>query len=267
MPELEKETGKEENQFLIFKLAEEDFGIQIQQVREILRLQEIHRLPQAPDFIEGIRHITAKLDIPLVFDEVTSGLRMTPGGIHLKLGVEPDIAVFAKALGNGYPMAAIIGRANVMSAAQRTFISSSYWTDKIGPVAALATLRKHIKCNVSAHLVNIGKLVQDGWKSLGIKYGLDIKVTGIPPLSHWVIGVNDSQLLHTIIIEVSQGRFNRSEFASIARLGQYQIQFSHQLEAVAYDHHRRAKLVSKLTGGDQAQEVALRAVDQTSVGC
>lgn len=153
------------------------------------------------DFLEGVRQITKEKNIPLVFDEVTSCLRMTAGGIHLRLGVEPDVAVFAKALGNGYPMAAIIGKSKIMNAAQKTFISSTYWTDRIGPVAALTTIKKHKKCDVSFHLISIGNLVQEGWKNLAKKHELNISITGISPLSHWQIETNDSQLLHTIIVE------------------------------------------------------------------
>jgi len=150
-------------------------------------------------FLERIRQITKEKNIPLIFDEVTSCLRMTPGGIHLKLKIEPDMCVFAKALGNGYPMAAIIGRKKFMRAAQKSFISSTYWTDKIGPTAALATIKKHIKYNVSSHLINIGNLVQKGWKNLAKRYDLKIDITGIPPLSHWQIETKDSQFLHTLI--------------------------------------------------------------------
>jgi len=157
-------------------------------------------------FLEGIRQITKDNGIPLVFDEVTSGLRMAPGGIHLRLGINPDVAVFAKALGNGYPMAAIIGKSEVLQAAQNSFISSTYWTDKIGPVAALATLRKHKKLDVSHHLVYIGNLVQAGWKELARKYNLKINISGIPPLSHWEIETPNSQLLHTIIVEKMLGK-------------------------------------------------------------
>jgi len=152
------------------------------------------------DFLEEIRRITRENDIPLIFDEITSGLRMTSGGIHLKLGVEPDIAVFSKALGNGYPIAAVIGRSKVMNAAQSSFISSTYWTERIGPVAAIATLKKHIKYNVSGHLTHIGELTQEGWRKLARKHSLDIEVSGIPPLSRWKIKMEDSQLLHTVIV-------------------------------------------------------------------
>jgi len=167
-------------------------------------------------FLETIRQMTKDAGVPLVFDEVTSGLRMAPGGIHLKLGIEPDIAVLAKSLGNGYPMAAIFGKAEIMQAAQNTFISSTYWTDLIGPVAALATLRKHKKLDVSSHLVYIGNLVQDGWKELAKKYDLKIEITGIPPLSHWEIKTDNSQLLHTIIVEkmLEKGFLTSKQFYS-----------------------------------------------------
>lgn len=154
------------------------------------------------DFLQLIRQMTSENNVPLIFDEVTSGFRMATSGIHMQLDIEPDIVVFAKAIGNGYPMSAIIGRSVFMNAAQKTFISSTYWTDKIGPVAALTTLRKHKLNNVGDHLVRIGNLVQDGWRRLGIKHDISISVFGIPPLGHWSINVDDdSLLLHTAIVE------------------------------------------------------------------
>jgi glutamate-1-semialdehyde 2,1-aminomutase len=82
-------------------------------------------------------------------------------------------------------MAAIIGKVDVMQAAQKTFISSTYWTERIGPTAALATLRKHRKLKVGDHLVTIGRKIQEGWKTLSQKQGLNLEITGIPPLSHF----------------------------------------------------------------------------------
>ena len=120
----------------------------------------------------------------LVFDEVTSALRVNTGGIHLTYGVNPDIAVFAKALANGFPMAAIIGVSEVMEVAQRSFISSTYWTELIGPVAAIATLKQHRALDVGARLNEVGQRVQAGWRSAATRAGLAVTITGIPPLSH-----------------------------------------------------------------------------------
>lgn len=152
-----------------------------------------------PTFLETIRAITRDEKIPLVFDEVTSGFRMVTGGIHMAMGIMPDMAVFAKALGNGYPMAAIIGKARLMQAAQRTFISSTNWTDRIGPSAALATIKKHRRCHVGAHLMRIGTSVQTGWKNLCDKHNIPVTVSGIPPLGHWHIDLPQSDLIHTAL--------------------------------------------------------------------
>ena len=96
-----------------------------------------------PGFLEGVRKTASAIGAVLIIDEVSAGFRLITGGAHLRFNLEPDMAVFAKAISNGYPMAAIIGRSAVMEAAQNTFISSTYWTERIGPVAALATIRKH----------------------------------------------------------------------------------------------------------------------------
>ena len=122
-----------------------------------------------------------------MFDEISAGFRLTTGGAHLLYGVEPDIAVFAKAISNGYPMAAIIGRRDVMQAAQKTFISSTYWTDRIGPAAALATIRKYQRCDVARHLDRIGRLVREGWRMAGERAGLSLEIGGIIPMSHFAI--------------------------------------------------------------------------------
>lgn len=137
-----------------------------------------------PGFLPGVRDLARRTGAVLIFDEVTSGLRMNTGGVHLRLGVEPDVAVFAKALGNGYPMAAVVGRPAVMEHAQRSFVSSTYWTERIGPTAALATLRKHQAHDVGAHLVAIGTAVQAGWRAAADAVGLAVDIHGIAPLSH-----------------------------------------------------------------------------------
>ncbi|HPG00596.1 MAG TPA: aminotransferase class III-fold pyridoxal phosphate-dependent enzyme [Kiritimatiellia bacterium] len=139
----------------------------------------------APGYLEGVKTLAKEHGCLLVFDEITAGFRLTTGGAHLRFGVEPDVAVFAKAISNGFPMAAIIGRGDVLSAAEDSFISSTYWTDRIGPVAALATIQKHRACNVADHLQKMGRLVQEGWKKAAAEASTAIHVSGIYPLSHF----------------------------------------------------------------------------------
>ncbi len=138
----------------------------------------------APGFLEGVRNIATKIGAVLIFDEVTSGFRMNLGGIHLIRGVYPDIAVFGKAMGNGYPISAIIGRRPVMESAQDTFISSTFWTERIGFTAALSTINKMEKHDVLTKLVSYGELINKGWSNLAQKHDLKIHVSGIPPLTH-----------------------------------------------------------------------------------
>lgn len=145
-------------------------------------------------FLETISDTSKKIQIPLVVDEVSSGWRMNLGGVHLLIGLEPDIAVFAKAMSNGFPMAAIIGKSKVMDVAQDTFISSTYWTERIGPTAALATIKKMKKNHVQKHLANVGAQVQNGWQVLADKYSLKIKITGMPSMSHFEF-LNDKPLV------------------------------------------------------------------------
>jgi glutamate-1-semialdehyde 2,1-aminomutase len=119
-------------------------------------------------------------------DEISAGFRLTTGGAHLVVHKEiPDIAVFSKALGNGYPIAAVIGKAVVMEAAQNSFISSTCWTERIGPTAAIATLEKHRNLNVAKHLIALGEMVQKGWHNLAERHGLFIHVGGMKPMSHY----------------------------------------------------------------------------------
>jgi glutamate-1-semialdehyde 2,1-aminomutase len=153
-------------------------------------------------FLEKIRAIADRIGAVLIFDEITSGWRSHHGGIHLKLGVSPDIAVFAKAISNGFPMAAIIGRSAVMEAAQQTFVSSTYWTESIGPLAALTTLKKLQATNAVARITRIGNLTRDGWRRLGEKHGLKLKVGGLPALATFAFDHgDDSRALITLFTQ------------------------------------------------------------------
>jgi glutamate-1-semialdehyde 2,1-aminomutase len=127
-----------------------------------------------------------------VLDEVTSGWRFGFPGAAPKLGIEPDIAVYAKAMSNGIPAAAIVGRAEVMDTANESFISSSYWTDGIGPAAALACIRKMQRCGVQARVWSRGETMQQGLRDLASRHGaLAIKVGGQPCAPSLAFGLAD----------------------------------------------------------------------------
>jgi glutamate-1-semialdehyde aminotransferase len=136
-------------------------------------------VPPQKGFLEFIRKTADRIGAVLIFDEVTSGFHNNLGGIHLTLGVNPDIAIFAKAMGNGYPISAIIGRRDVMDVAQDTFISSTMWTERIGYAAGLATLDKMKKKNVQEYLVRFGKKIKEGWKTISMETKVNINITGL----------------------------------------------------------------------------------------
>jgi len=153
-------------------------------------------------FLDTIRQTANRIGAVLVYDEISAGFRLTTGGAHLLLGVEPDLAVFSKAMGNGYPISAVIGRRPFMEAAQGTFISSTNWTDRVGPVAAIATIEKHRRLNVAAHLEKIGSLVQQGWGEIAAECGLDISVAGIKPASYFIFNYDNALALKALFIRL-----------------------------------------------------------------
>lgn len=154
-------------------------------------------------FIEGVRSLADETGAVLVIDEISAGFRYNTGGAHLKFFMkEPDMAVFSKALGNGYPIAAVIGKTDVMQATQQTFISSTNWTERIGPTAAIAMIRKHKKLDVGKHLVWLGEQVQSGWKAIADKHGLSIQVSGMKPMSHFVFNHDKAQSMKAYFIQL-----------------------------------------------------------------
>jgi glutamate-1-semialdehyde aminotransferase len=144
-------------------------------------------VPAAPGYLEEIRKVCDSEGIVLIFDEITTGWRACNGGIHLLGEVLPDISVFAKAMANGHAMSAIVGNQRVMSTANSTFISSTNWTERIGPTAALATIKKYQENSVQEHLAWAGKSVSKGWNEIATENGIEIDTNdgGLPALSRF----------------------------------------------------------------------------------
>ena len=135
------------------------------------------------NFLQKVRELATDKGIVLVFDECTSGFRQTFGGLHKLYGVEPDMAMFGKALGNGYAITATIGRREVMEAAQSTFISSTFWTERIGPTAALKTLELMEQTKSWETITKTGEDIRERWQKLADKYELPIEHWGLPALT------------------------------------------------------------------------------------
>ncbi|MBU4393388.1 MAG: aminotransferase class III-fold pyridoxal phosphate-dependent enzyme, partial [Actinobacteria bacterium] len=165
-------------------------------------MEPIRNVQPQPGFLEGVKALADDIGTVFIIDEISAAFRMNSGGAHLLFGIEPDMAIFSKALGNGYPIAAIIGKGQVMEAAQSTFISSTMWTERIGPAAALATIKKHKAVDAGKHLMIIGKQVQDGWARLAKKNGLNINIGGIPPLSHFSFEYDNALTMKALFVQL-----------------------------------------------------------------
>ncbi len=159
-----------------------------------------HQEPK-DNFLQKVRQIADEIKAVLVFDEISIGWRLCVGGSHLKFGVIPDIAVLGKAMSNGYPMGCIIGKSDVMNAAQTTFISSTYWTERIGPAASLATIKKMQQKNLPAYIDRIGSLIGDGWKKMAQKHGLNIEVLKPNALVTIVFNYPNAQEIRTLFTQ------------------------------------------------------------------
>ncbi len=224
-------------------VAEHEIGVI---VVEPFRLQE-----PKDNFLEKIREIADRIGAVLVFDEITIGWRVVVGGVHLRYGVNPDIAVFAKGTSNGFAMGVVIGKEEVMQAAQFTFISSSYWTERIGPVAALATIRKMLRENIPQYLDRIGTLFAAAVREAALKHGLEVQMEGLPGLLHFSFSYEEkSQAIRTLF---TQEMLKRGILAS----GGLYTSFAHKEEHI--ERYRKAldevfPLLKTAIDGNRVQE-------------
>jgi glutamate-1-semialdehyde 2,1-aminomutase len=155
-----------------------------------------------PEFLEAIMRLADKNNAIIICDEITSGWRLTDGGVYKLNGFRPDIVVYAKALGGGYAISAVVGKKDVMDVAQETFISSTMWTEKIGFVAGLKTIEILTREKVWEHLLFIGELIGKGWSRLAQKHALKMRITDFKPLITFKLDYGeDNKLLETLFIQ------------------------------------------------------------------
>ena len=154
----------------IFRKKNNDIGIII--------MEPMRGVKPNKNFLNEVKSIARKNKAIIIFDEITSGFKDNYGGLHLKLKVNPDIAIFGKSIGNGYPISAIIGKKEIMQIAQDTFISSTMWTDRLGFIAANTTLKKLKKFNINKKISSYGLKIKRGWLKLAKKNNIKISISG-----------------------------------------------------------------------------------------
>jgi len=165
----------------------------------VIKMEVIRNLKPSNDFLKKVRKLATQNNIVLIFDECTSGFRENFGGIHLNYKVNPDIAIFGKALGNGYAITAVVGTKNVMEAAQKSFISSTFWTERIGVSAALKTLEIMEKNKSWEIITKVGKKIRMIWSDIADDNNLSINITGLSALSSFNF-VSQSNLKYKTLI-------------------------------------------------------------------
>ena len=167
----------------------------------VICMEVMRNVKPKNNFLQKVRNIADKNNIVLIFDECTSGFRNNFGGLHLKYNVKPDLALFGKALGNGYAITAVIGKRSVMESAQKCFISSTFWTERIGPTAALATLTT-MKEKKSWDIINKnGNYIIKNWKKLSDEYKLPIEIFGLPSICSFNFKLKNSLKYKTLITQ------------------------------------------------------------------
>jgi glutamate-1-semialdehyde 2,1-aminomutase len=167
----------------------------------VIKMEVVRNKGPENDFLHNVRQLASDRGIVLIFDECTSGFRQTFGGLHKLYGVEPDMAMFGKALGNGYAITAIIGRREIMEAAQSTFISSTFWTERIGPTAALKTLEVMERTKSWDIITKTGLQIRERWQQLADKHGLQVEHWGLPALTGYTFKSNDALAYKTLITQ------------------------------------------------------------------
>ncbi len=168
---------------------------------KIIKMEVIRNIEPKNNFLKKIRKLADQKNIILIFDECTTGFRETYGGIHKKYGVVPDLAIFGKALGNGYAITAIIGKKDIMKYSENTFISSTFWTERIGPTAALATLDEMKKIKSWEIIKITGKKIKNNWKKLSLKHKLPLKIYGPDSLCKFEFKLKTNEKYKTFLTQ------------------------------------------------------------------
>jgi glutamate-1-semialdehyde 2,1-aminomutase len=167
----------------------------------VIKMEVVRNKGPEDNFLHKVRKLASDRNIVLIFDECTSGFRQTFGGLHKLYGIEPDMAMFGKALGNGYAITAIIGKRAVMEAAQSTFISSTFWTERIGPTAALKTLEVMEREKSWDRISETGHAIGERLRVLAKRHNLPIEIHGIPALTNFGFPLPDALKYKTLITQ------------------------------------------------------------------
>jgi glutamate-1-semialdehyde 2,1-aminomutase len=137
-----------------------------------------------PEFAQGLRRICDENGAVLILDEVRTGLRMSFGGSWEQYGVRPDLSSWSKAIGNGYPIAAVMGAEALREAAGSFFVTGTFWFSAVPMVAALTSLALLDECDGVAHMYARGQQLVSGLAAQAASHALPITITGPAPMPY-----------------------------------------------------------------------------------
>ena len=167
----------------------------------VIKMEVIRNEPPKNNFLKKVRKLADEKNLVLIFDECTSGFRQTLGGIHKLYNVNPDIMMLGKAMGNGYAITAVVGKHNIMDSIKDTFVSSTFWTERIGPAAALKTIEIMEKKKSWIYVTNLGNYIVREWRKIAKRHNVKIKIKGIPALSSFVFLSKNHLAYRTLITQ------------------------------------------------------------------
>lgn len=135
-----------------------------------------------PGFLEGVMRIAHENGAVVIFDEIRSGFRVALGGSQEYFGVLPDLTCVSKAMANGYPISAVVGRREIMEAAGKTRFSATFFVNAFPMIASIETIRELRERNAVAHMWRIGQRLMDGLNAIGTELGVPLQMAGLPPI-------------------------------------------------------------------------------------
>ena len=220
----------------------------------IIKMEVERNLKPKNNFLKKIRNLCTKKNIILIFDECTSGFRETYGGLHKKYNINPDIAIFGKALGNGYAITAILGKRELMENVKNTFISSTFWSERVGFTAGYYCLKYMKKFKSWDHISKLGKYIKNEWKKIFTKYNLDVEINGLESIPSYYFNDNHSERVTFITQEMLKKNILAANtlFVSLAHnrnnVNKYLEYFEEVIEKLHKIESKGIKIKTKLLG-------------------
>lgn len=138
----------------------------------------------SPQWVDALNRLSAEHGILLILDDVRCGLRLHPGGSHVRYGLKPDLMCYSKALGNGYPISACLGTEALKVPASKCFLTGSFWNAATPMAVALKTLEIASRDDLAATLAQRGTQLTEGMLALGRRHGIELQASGEPAMPY-----------------------------------------------------------------------------------